>query len=736
MYLQKVARILYQKWQPWYEAITNSYAQLFFSNNSIFALLLLLATFINPFSGFSGLMSLCIALLTAKWLQLPEAPIRNGIYSFNSLLTGLVLGMYFEYTISFWMLLILGSVFTLLVSVWLARIFYTAQLPILALPFISGIWILLLSIRRFDTPELTERGIYAFNELYAIGGMPFVRMYEWMQSQPLPAFWDMYLKSLGAIFFQYNILSGMCIALGLLIYSRIAFTLSLLGFATGYFFYTRIGSGVSELQYSYIGFNFILSAISLGGFFTIPSHRSYLLVLLITPVMALVVSAFTEITLSLQLPLYALPFNLMLLIMIQVLRLKQGKQGIHLTLQQEYQPERNLYRHVHNQYRFDSQTPVHIHPPIYGTWFVSQDHQGDITHLGDWRHALDFVVKDHTGKTYKAPGTLAEHYYAYQLPIVAPADGTVADVLDDIPDNEIGNVNLQHNWGNSIVIWHGQQLYSQISHLKAGSIKVKPGDIVKKGDIIAACGNSGRSPEPHIHFQLQATPYIGSKTMPYPLAYYLEKSEQNWKFHAFDVPKTGMEITAVQTHAALRDAFTLIPGKIWIWEYKHPKRKTQIFRWEVLTDALGYPYIWCAKTHSAVWFSNDGIRFRCTHFTGDRNSLLAHFYKAHFQVLLAAYNGVEIQDQLPVHHVWKRGHRYLQDFIAPFVIFLSARHMVTLEKSDAGTHPADLKLHATVQLKTGKRVLKTLEYTSLVQDSKLHTFSIHHLDAKAVCIES
>lgn len=735
MYLQKVARILYQKWQPWYEPITNSYAQLFFSNNPLFAILLLFATFVNPFSGFSGFVALCIAVITARWLQLPETPIRNGIYSFNSLLTGLVLGMYFEYTISFWILLTLGSVFTLLISVWLARVFYSEQLPILALPFISGIWLLLLSIRRFDTPELTERGIYAFNELYRIGGMPFVRMYEWMQNKPLPAFWDMYLKSLGAIFFQYNILSGICIAIGLLIYSRIAFTLSLLGFATGYFFYTYLGSGVSELQYSYIGFNFILSAISLGGFFNIPSFRSYVLVILITPVMALVVSAFTAITLSLQLPLYSLPFNLMLLIMIQVLRLKQGKQGIHLTLQQEYQPERNLYRHIHNENRFGYQTPVQIHPPMYGSWSVSQDNEGDITHLGEWRHALDFVVKDQTGKTYKEPGTLPEHYYAYQLPIVAPADGTVADVWDDIPDNEIGNVNLQHNWGNSIVIWHGQQLYSQISHLKAGSIKVKPGDFVRKGEIIASCGNSGRSPEPHIHFQLQATPYIGSKTMPYPLAYYLEKSP-HLKLHAFDLPRTGMEITAVQTHTALKDAFTIIPGKIWIWEYIHPNRKTQIFRWEVLSDTLGYPYIWCARTQSAVWFSNDGIRFRCTHFTGDRNSLLAHFYNAHYQVLLAAYIGVEIQDQLPVHHIWKRGYRYLQDFLAPFVLFLSAKHITKIEKPESATRADDLNIHSTIHMMAGSRKLNTLEYLSFVQDSKLHTFSMLHLNAKAVCIES
>jgi len=736
MQIQKAIYRMYQTWRPWYDAILNSYAQLFFSNNLQFALLLLAATFINPFSGFSGMVALIISIVTAKWLKLPEGPIRTGMYSFNSLLMGLVLGMYFEYTPAFWMLLTLGSVFTLLVSVWLARILYASQLPILALPFIAGIWILLLSLRRFDSPEITQRGIYAINEWYALGGMPLVTLYEWMQSQPFPHFWDIYLKSLGAIFFQYNILSGICIGIGLLIYSRIAFSLSLIGFATGYYFYAWIGTGVSELQYSFIGFNFILSAISLGGFFTIPSWRTYILVLLITPVMALVVSAFTSITMSLQLPLYALPFNLILLVMLQVLRLNYSRQGIQLTQHQEYQPEKNLYRYIHDQKRFGNQTFIPIHPPILGTWYVSQDASGDITHLGEYRNALDFVVKDHNGKTYKEPGTNPEHYYAYQLPVVAPADGTVAEVLDDIPDNTIGNVNLQQNWGNSIVIWHGHQLYSQVSHVKAGSIRVKPGDIVQRGDIIAVCGNSGRSPEPHIHFQVQSTPHIGSRTLHYPLAYFLEKNQNTWRFHDYALPTTGMEISRMQSLPVLVDAFTLIPGKIWMWEFRRLNRAPQLLRWEVLTDALGYPYVYCTTTRSAVWFSNDGMRFRCTHFTGNRNSLLAYFYQAHFQIIFADTAGLEVNDTLPVHQIWKRATRYFQDFLAPFILFMSAEHYSIVDTSDTTSQTHDCIIQSGVRRRIGSWAMASRSFSSFIQNGKLRSFTIHHLHAEAVCLES
>ena len=71
---------------------------------------------------------------------------------------------------------------------------------------------------------------------------------------------------------------------------------------------------------------------------------------------------------------------------------------------------------------------------------------------------------------------------------------------DGTDDNMIGDVNLKVNWCNTVSIKHSEKLFTKLSHLKRESIKVKEGDYVKRGDILALCGNSGRSPEPHIHF--------------------------------------------------------------------------------------------------------------------------------------------------------------------------------------------------------------------------------------------
>jgi hypothetical protein len=53
-----------------------------------------------------------------------------------------------------------------------------------------------------------------------------------------------------------------------------------------------------------------------------------------------------------------------------------------------------------------------------------------------------------------------------------------------------------------------------VAHLARRSIKVKEGQQVAQGDVLGLCGNSGRSPTPHIHFHLQSSPHLGAATLP------------------------------------------------------------------------------------------------------------------------------------------------------------------------------------------------------------------------------
>ncbi|WP_022794562.1 M23 family metallopeptidase [Marinococcus halotolerans] len=122
-------------------------------------------------------------------------------------------------------------------------------------------------------------------------------------------------------------------------------------------------------------------------------------------------------------------------------------------------------------------------------------------HLSNQRYAYDLVIQTE-GKTYEKSPACNEHYTAYEQPIYAPAEGTIAEVIDGIPDNEPGVMNEEELAGNVVVIHHASEEYSVLAHLQPGSILVRKGERVSMGQVIGKCGNSGNSSEPHLHMQL------------------------------------------------------------------------------------------------------------------------------------------------------------------------------------------------------------------------------------------
>ena len=123
------------------------------------------------------------------------------------------------------------------------------------------------------------------------------------------------------------------------------------------------------------------------------------------------------------------------------------------------------------------------------------------------RYAYDFIIMDDEGKSFSGDNKALQSYYCYGKDIIAPADGVVVKAAGRHPDSRVNGAKaFCDTWdmrGNFIVIKHAPREYSLIAHLAPGSVTVKAGDTVKQGQIIAKCGNSGNTSEPHIHFQLQ-----------------------------------------------------------------------------------------------------------------------------------------------------------------------------------------------------------------------------------------
>ena len=154
--------------------------------------------------------------------------------------------------------------------------------------------------------------------------------------------------------------------------------------------------------------------------------------------------------------------------------------------------------------------------PFKGKWLVVWG--GDTKELNqhhdvpNQRFAFDFLGVDGEGKTRKGEAQVNEDYYAFGREILAPADGTVTDVITGVRDNAPGSMNPYSGLGNAVFIRHGEYEVSILAHLKFDSIEVKVGDKIKRGQVIGLCGNSGNSSEPHLHYHLQNTPVIQDGT--------------------------------------------------------------------------------------------------------------------------------------------------------------------------------------------------------------------------------
>ena len=361
--------------------IVNSYTQIFFSDSKIFAVILMVVTFLDFWAGFSGVVAVMVSNILAYLIGFNRINIRKGYYGFNSLLVGLAFGVYYQPGLEFFIVLIFASLLTLFLTLWLEGVIGKYGLPFLSLSFLLGTWLVSLASRQFTTLHVSERGIYMTNEMFSLGGFKLVAFYNWFNEIDIPGALRLYFKSLGAIFFQYHVFSGILIAAGLLIYSRIAFILSLVGFFAAYFYYLFIGADIHELSYSYIGFNFILTSIAIGGFFIIPSRWSFLWVILLTPLISIILTSTSVIFSLFQLSVYSLPFNIIVLIFLYSLKFRERFfDKPELVGYQQYSPEKNLYSHLNYKARFGKSLYFPFVLPFWGEWKVTQGHNSKLTH--------------------------------------------------------------------------------------------------------------------------------------------------------------------------------------------------------------------------------------------------------------------------------------------------------------------------------------------------------------------
>ncbi len=125
------------------------------------------------------------------------------------------------------------------------------------------------------------------------------------------------------------------------------------------------------------------------------------------------------------------------------------------------------------------------------------------------RFAIDFNKVNEAGLLASGDPTKNENWFTYDQPVLAVADATVTTAVDNLPDQvpeAPEPVTIEDADGNYVILEVADAKYAFYAHLKPGSVAVKAGDTVTKGQIIGRTGNSGSSTGSHLHFQMMDRP--------------------------------------------------------------------------------------------------------------------------------------------------------------------------------------------------------------------------------------
>jgi murein DD-endopeptidase MepM/ murein hydrolase activator NlpD len=163
-----------------------------------------------------------------------------------------------------------------------------------------------------------------------------------------------------------------------------------------------------------------------------------------------------------------------------------------------------------------------LDPPLRGGRFIAADGCCDsVRHVratlplhgqrtAAQRFAIDWEQFDDRGRIYAGDPTRPSSYVIYGQKVYAVADGSVADVFDELNDSPPGKLppglTIVQADGNHVVMSIGNGLFALYAHMQRGSIRVKKGDRVHQGDVIGLVGTTGNSSEPHLHFHVTAGP--------------------------------------------------------------------------------------------------------------------------------------------------------------------------------------------------------------------------------------
>ncbi len=180
------------------------------------------------------------------------------------------------------------------------------------------------------------------------------------------------------------------------------------------------------------------------------------------------------------------------------------------------------------------------------------------------RFAIDWEQLDDQDRIFVGDPQDVNSYFAYGEDVLAVGEGRVVIAVDkyedQIPGESPVGIPLEEADGNHVVIDLGGGNFAFYAHLIKGTVSVKAGDFVTRGQVIGLLGNTGNSIAPHLHFHMTSGPAtFGSNGIPY-VVYEYDLISQAASTEAFDEAEangTPLEIIPVDNPGIRKESLPL-----------------------------------------------------------------------------------------------------------------------------------------------------------------------------------
>jgi len=402
-----------------------------------------------------------------------------------------------------------------------------------------------------------------------------------------------FFSSLGSLLFKPTPEVGVILVFAIMLWSRSALLAGIIGWIAG----VATATGLVKLGVVYYwmptAYNFFLAGMGLGAAFLLPGRASLVIAAIGGCGAAVIAVALQHLS-----PYAAygyLPVSSILIVWIGIYALQQASEQKLFRRNRitNLPPEEVWWSDAYWARRSGHGEPF-LTVPVEGPVQITQGDDGQLSHVGPWRHALDLQFLPGGVSDGTVEGTSI-----WGAAVTAPAAGRIEHLENAVPDNPLGICNYANNWGNYVTIRLEQGGWAMLAHLQQHSIAVPSGMRVDIGTYIGKVGNSGRSPVPHLHVQVQGTSQLGSPTIPFRLANYLSSNDPERplsRWNSASLPEQGTIIAPARIDPRIRALLgSLSPGTvIWTTEStgriprKHWRtRSAATLRTTVLLDEAG-----------------------------------------------------------------------------------------------------------------------------------------------------